>query len=109
MPDINFEQVVFIQQNKNEIDKAVEEFKRVACKVCSNTLLQLTHFELIDRYFDLSDFLVSGDINATVLKKMSELIEETNYILQGDEYQSFKTIALKAAETMKILKQKGIL
>lgn len=87
MADILFEQIVWAQEREDEIKQADERFRRALAYCSRNTLFQLYHFDIIERGFDLSDYVYNNDWNATVLKKVKEYVEEVTEILQSDEFK----------------------
>lgn len=83
--DIRFEQAVFLQQNKDNIDCIVNEFKYICPKVMSNTLVQMTNPDLIQRIIDASEFVYNNDITPTSLKMIVDVIEESDeYVKRSD-------------------------
>ena len=83
--DIRFEQAVFLQQNKDNIDCIVDEFKHICPKVMSNTLVQMTNPDLIQRIIDASEFVYNNDITPTSLKMIVDVIEESDeYVKRHD-------------------------
>lgn len=83
--DIRFEQAIFIQKNKSNIDCIVNEFKHICPKIMSNTLVQMTNQDLISRIIDVSEFVYNNDITPTSLKMIVDVIEESEeYIKRSD-------------------------
>lgn len=87
MSTIKYEQVVFLQENKTEIDHIVEEFKRMSSKVISNTLVQMTNPDLISDIIDAGEFVYNNDITPTSLKLIQRCIENMEEYVSREDFK----------------------
>ena len=84
--DISFEKAVFIQQNKDEIECVIEEFKRLCPKIMSNTLVQMTNPDIISEIIQASEFVYNNDITPTSLKLIVNAIENSKEYINREDF-----------------------
>ena len=87
MSDIKYQTAIYLNQNQDLIKEVTENFRTLSCRIMSDTLIQLDNFNLIEKYIDLNDYVMNGDITETTIKKMIELMEETKSYLSSKEYE----------------------
>lgn len=87
MSTIKFEQAVFLSENKSEIEKVKTAFREIACKVMSNTLVQITNFELIERVIEAGEFVHNDDITPTSLKLIQRVMEDAKEYLEDEKFK----------------------
>lgn len=96
--DIRFEQALFIQENKNEIDEVINEFKEVCAKTMSNTLVQMTNPDLILQLMDASEFVYNNDITPTSLKLIQRCLDSVKEYVGGETFQKCeKSVSILAS------------
>lgn len=86
MNEIRFEQAVFLQENRSEIEQVKEQWQRVTSKVVSNTLVQMANPELIDRIIEVGEFVYNDDITPTSLNLIKRTLEEAQSYVRGDDF-----------------------
>lgn len=86
MNEIRFEQAVFLQENRSEIEQVKEQWNQVTGKVISNTLVQLTNPGLIDRIVEVGEFVYNDDITPTSLNLIKHTLEEVQGYVRGDDF-----------------------
>lgn len=87
MSTIKFEQAVFLSENKSEIEEVKTAFREIACKVMSNTLVQITNFELIERVIEAGEFVHNDDITPTFLKLIQRVMEDAKEYLENEKFK----------------------
>lgn len=93
MGEIKFEQAVFLQEHKSEIEQVKEQWKRMAGKVISNTLVQLTNPDLIEKIVDVGEFVYNNDITPTSMNLIKRTLEEVQTYIHDDDFvQCEKTV-----------------
>lgn len=63
-----------------------EEWNRVTSKVISNTLVQMTNPELIEKIVDVGEFVYNDDITPTSLNLIKETLEEVQAYVRGGDF-----------------------
>ena len=85
MNTMKFEQAVFLQENADEIAQIKQAWDRMAGSVISNTLVQITNPELIERVVEVGEFIYNDDITPTSLRLIkSTMLEVTEYLHSED-------------------------
>lgn len=103
---VTFQQVVFVNEHKDELAELRERFMRISGTIIPNTLFQLKHWGLIEVCMDLGDFVRNGDWLPTLVKKVNEFIDDVTEILASDEFnQDEKVLQLMAKIQSKNLKK----
>lgn len=87
MSTIKFEHALFIQEHRQEIDIIIDNFRQIAPKVISNTLVQLTNPDLISQFMDAGEFVYNDDITPTSLKLIERCIEDGKEYLKREDFQ----------------------
>lgn len=99
MNEIRFEQAAFLQEHRSEVEAVKEQFRRVSCRVMSNTLVQITNPELIDRLFEANEFVYNDDITPTSLKLITRVMEDAQEYVGSSDFKQFE----QAARTLSAL------
>lgn len=99
---ISFKSAIFAQEHKSEIEEIVEEFKRLRGKILPNTLLQLTRWDLIEKFYDLSPIVDDGEITEHTLNLIVKCIDEAKGVVSSEDYKKLE----KACRTFSALKSK---
>lgn len=86
MNEIRFEQAAFLQENRSEIEQVKKQWKRVTGKVISNTLVQMTNPELIEKIVEVGEFVYNDDITPTSLNLIKRTLEEAQSYVRGDDF-----------------------
>ena len=86
MSEIRFEQAVFLKENRSEIEQVKEQWNSVTSKVISNTLVQMTNPELIEKIVDVGEFVYNDDITPTSLNLIKRTLEEAQSYVRGDDF-----------------------
>lgn len=100
MADIKFEQAVFHKENEDEIAEVCEQFKKLISKCSADTIFQLSHFDLLARGYDLSDYVYNDDISSTTLKKLKEYVDELEKVIDDEDFVSLKETAEMVSKIM---------
>ena len=107
MNEIRFEQAAFLQEHRSEVEAVKEQFRRVCCRVISNTLVQMTNPGLIDRLFEANEFVSNDDITPTSLKLITRVIEDAQeYVESSDFTRCEQAIRALSAVVTKMTKNK---
>lgn len=93
MNEIRFEQAVFLQENRSEIEQVKEQWNRVTGKVISNTLVQMTNPGLIDRIIEVGEFVYNDDITPTSLNLIKRTLEEAQSYVRETNLYAVKTLS----------------
>lgn len=103
---VTFQQVVFVNEHKDELAELRERFMRISAVIIPNTLFQLKYWGLIEVCMDLGDFVRNGDWSPTLVKKVNAFIDQVSEILASDEFKNdTKVIQLISKIQSKNLKQ----
>lgn len=99
MSTINFNQAVFQQQNHDEIQSVKDAFQeKFLGKAMRNTLFQFSHFDIINKGLELSEYIMNDDISQTTLKKLNEFLTELTDILESDEFNEGVVVAKEVSK-----------
>lgn len=86
MNEIQFEQAVFLKENRSEIEQVKEQWNSVTSKVISNTLVQMTNPQLIGRIIEVGEFVYNDDITPTSLNLIRSTLEEVQAYVRGEDF-----------------------
>ena len=89
---VTFQQVVFINEHKEELEELRECFMCISSTIIPDTLFQLKHWELIEVCMYLGDFVRNGDWSPTLVKKVTEFNKQVSEILTSDEFKNDKKV-----------------
>lgn len=105
---VTFQQVVFVNEHKDELAELRERFMRISATIMPNTLFQLKYWGLIEVCMDLGDFVRNGDWSPTLVKKVTEFTDQVTEILASDEFNhDTKVLQLLAKIQSKNLKEQS--
>ena len=107
MSEIRFEQAVFLKENRSEIEQIKEQWNRVTSKVVSNTLVQMTNPELIEKIVDVGEFVYSDDITPTSLNLIRRTLEEVQAYVRGEDFVRCKNAVKELAGLISRAKRKS--
>lgn len=119
MNEIRFEQAVFLQEHRSEVEAVKEQFQMVIGMVISNTLVQMPPYhrtytlplanpELIDRMIEASEFVYNDDITPTSLKLIMRVAEDAQeYVGSSDFTRCKQAIRTLSALVTKMTKNES--
>lgn len=97
MNEIRFEQAAFLQEHRSEVEAVKEQWEIITGKVISNTLVQLTNFQLIERIVEVGEFVYNDDITPTSLKLITSVIEDAQEYVGSSDFtrceQAIRTLS----------------
>lgn len=101
MKTIGYEQAVYLSEHNEEIESVCEQYRLIMAKCSTDTIFQLSHHALLDKGYDLYDYVVNGDISETTLLKIKKFIEEAIEVIESEEFKSIKEISTIVASVLK--------
>lgn len=98
MSTVDFAQVVFLQQHKDELQQLKDDFIRCFCDFSKNTLHQMYHPDVVFHGYDLMEYVQNGDLTPTSVKQIKDYMDEVVSIDNSPEFKKLSELCVKLSK-----------
>lgn len=98
MSTISYKSALYRKEHESEVQAVIDTFRRLNAKFVSNTLVQITNFDVIKQNIEFMEFIRNDDISETLINKLKEQCRVMSSILNSDDFKELNNLLIECSK-----------